>query len=56
MIPLAFLYLLPDSKAELRLLKESGEKTFAGGLTGAIVLVASIVFTIALNVFVLVAE
>ena len=54
MIPLLFICLLPHSKEELAKWKESGQKTIIGGTIGAAVLFLSILFTVVLNVYVLV--
>jgi len=52
-IPIFFVWLLPESKEYLLALKSSGEKNKIGGIVVLSVLVVSIIFTVALNLYIL---
>jgi len=49
LLPLSLLFILPNSRAEQRILRDSGEKSWLGGVVLLAVVVASIVITIIYN-------
>jgi hypothetical protein len=52
-VPIALVWLLPESKEELIALKKSGDKSVVGGSVVLAVLSLSIIFTVVLNLYIL---